>query len=386
MQIVACDNDEYNFYWIFRLSLRCTRAIWKLTPSELLTKQETRKNYCYYVQKYILKLRLSVITVRIEALVISGNKFLCLCLKCLPPVSLASHLERDQGCKEVSQLPVVMQCSKLSSCMQTHIVIGEHYTRCHCSMPFVLDIYTLFFGVPQYTFNTILVPWGINFTINSLSLSQKTGAISFLIGRQCLFKLVGLVSWMCVHPSLWLLFGFTVHKWNQVSSPDACRMWVRHSSPSLWYHSKNIKAEVIHLMLVGCEWDICHHLCSITPKTSKPKSFSVFCGHPWAFLEPILHRTGVSLAYLRESYREQCMKLVEIHTKVLNCQVPSSTYPLSNTYYTSFFILNVCLIIQQCLTVASCITFWPHKLCIIRDGWQLCEFSSWRDFQSQDTL
>jgi hypothetical protein len=29
-----------------------------------------------------------------------------------------------------------------------------------------------------------------------------------------LFKLFRLVWWMCVHPLLWLLFGFNTHKWN----------------------------------------------------------------------------------------------------------------------------------------------------------------------------
>jgi hypothetical protein len=180
-----------------------------------------RKNCYYCVQKYILKLHLSVVTVRIEALVISRNKFLCLCLKSLPRVSLASHLERDQGCKEVGQLPVVMQCLRLSSCMQTHIVMEEHYTRCHCSMSFVLDIHTQFFSLSQYTFDTILVPWCINVTINSPSLSRKTAAISFLVGRQCL-NLLGLFhECVCIH----------------------------RSDCSLLYHFKNVKAEVILCVL-----------------------------------------------------------------------------------------------------------------------------------------
>jgi hypothetical protein len=38
--------------------------------------------------------------------------------------------------------------------------------------------------------------------------------MSFLAGRQRFFKLSRLVWWMCVHPFLWLPFGFNIHKWN----------------------------------------------------------------------------------------------------------------------------------------------------------------------------
>jgi hypothetical protein len=49
------------------------RAIRKLTSGELLTKQ-AEKNYTKNV--YVLKLLLNVVTARIEALVVSGNKLL----------------------------------------------------------------------------------------------------------------------------------------------------------------------------------------------------------------------------------------------------------------------------------------------------------------------
>jgi hypothetical protein len=51
-------------------------------------------------------------------------------------------------------------------------------------------------------------------TVSTPFLSQKTVAISFLAGRQHLFKILRIVRWMCVHPLLWLLFGFNIHKWN----------------------------------------------------------------------------------------------------------------------------------------------------------------------------
>jgi hypothetical protein len=57
-----------------------TRAIRKVTSSELLRKQATGKNY--YIQKYIyiLNVLLNLVTAGIEVLV-SGDKFLYACVK-----------------------------------------------------------------------------------------------------------------------------------------------------------------------------------------------------------------------------------------------------------------------------------------------------------------
>lgn len=51
------------------------RAIQKVTSGELLTKQEMRKKILYTKDRYILKLICTVVTARIEALIVSGNKF-----------------------------------------------------------------------------------------------------------------------------------------------------------------------------------------------------------------------------------------------------------------------------------------------------------------------
>jgi hypothetical protein len=58
-----------------------TRAIRKVTIGELISKQAIRKKYCIKKNMYILKLLPNVITGRIEAPVISGNKFLYACVK-----------------------------------------------------------------------------------------------------------------------------------------------------------------------------------------------------------------------------------------------------------------------------------------------------------------
>jgi hypothetical protein len=52
------------------------RATRKVTSSELLTEQALRKNVLYTKNTYISKLLLNVLTAGIEALVVSGNKFL----------------------------------------------------------------------------------------------------------------------------------------------------------------------------------------------------------------------------------------------------------------------------------------------------------------------
>jgi hypothetical protein len=69
-------------------TLWISRAIRKLTSGELLTKKGNEKLLRIYNNTYIIKLLFNVVTVGNEAL-ISGNKFLCLYQRSLPPVSLA---------------------------------------------------------------------------------------------------------------------------------------------------------------------------------------------------------------------------------------------------------------------------------------------------------
>jgi hypothetical protein len=71
-----------------------------------------------------------------------------------------------------------------------------------------------FLCVSQNTSDVVVVSCCMNSTISTHFLSQKTAATTLLAGRQRLFILLRLVWWMCVHPLLWLLFGFDIHKWN----------------------------------------------------------------------------------------------------------------------------------------------------------------------------
>jgi hypothetical protein len=68
-------------------------------------------------------------------------------------------------------------------------------------------------------------------------------------------KIFGLfIVWMCVHPLLWLLFLVsTFTNETQVSSPVTCTMWLRNSSPSLWYRSgKDKRRTREHFRIPSC--------------------------------------------------------------------------------------------------------------------------------------
>jgi hypothetical protein len=90
--------------------------------------------------------------------------------------------------------------------------MGQHYIGCQHSTLLVLN------GQPDAVLlvfrNTLLIllcpllhKFHHSFPLPEYSYHQ-------LSGRQPLFKLFLLVSWMCVHPLRWLLFGFNIHKWN----------------------------------------------------------------------------------------------------------------------------------------------------------------------------
>jgi hypothetical protein len=142
----------------------------------------------------------------------------------------------------------------------------EHYTGCQQSTPFVLHGPTQFVSVSQYTSDVTVVPCCMNYTISTTFPSQKIGVIRFLADI-CLnlFSLLG--ECMCIQ-CFNCSMASTFKNENQVSSPLTQTMWLRNSSPALWYCSKK----------------------------SQSWNHSVFCAHPWAFSEPILHKTCDSLA------------------------------------------------------------------------------------------
>jgi hypothetical protein len=107
--------------------------------------------------------------------------------------------------------------------MRTRIVMEENYSVCQHSTPFVLNGRTQFFGmwVSQYTSDVTVAPCCMNSTISTPFLSQRTVAISFVAGRQRLFKLFGLfgecVCIQCVDYSLVSTFtNFVVGSLNKI--------------------------------------------------------------------------------------------------------------------------------------------------------------------------
>jgi hypothetical protein len=125
----------------------------------------------YTKSMHILKLLLNIVTTRIEAVVISGKKFMYACVRAVgrlwaqscfdtfcqllvtvealwsqPALQegkqvVVAQSEIRAGRRVVRQLPVEMlqQCSSASSCMRTCIVMEKHCAGCQHSMPFVLN-------------------------------------------------------------------------------------------------------------------------------------------------------------------------------------------------------------------------------------------------------
>jgi hypothetical protein len=185
----------------------------------------------------------------------------------------------------------------------------------------------------------------MNSTISTPLLSQKTVAISFLAGRQLLFKLLRFFWWMCVHPLLWLL-------------------------TALWFQYPQMKPRFNHLLLVRCDWEIHRHLCGIAPRKSKPKPFSAFCAHPWAFSEHILREPSLIVIISQRTEHEICgdshetseivkRRLSQMFWSTLNKTItlyrwPADHFALLRENLFPYTSLNI---LCHCLTVPSLFTF-----------------------------
>jgi hypothetical protein len=189
-----------------------------------------RKKLLYTKNTYIIQLLLNIVTAGIEALVVSGNKFLYACVKevCrlwaqprftpfIHWLLLLKRCDKEGGQTTPSwNAAAVLECGQLHSYADAHCDGGalQCMSEFHdfCSQWPALS--SFFFSVFAYSSNYIMVPCYMNSTISAPFRSQKTVAISFLAGRRHLFKLFRLVWWMCMHPLLWLLFDFNIHKRN----------------------------------------------------------------------------------------------------------------------------------------------------------------------------
>jgi hypothetical protein len=82
-------------------------------------------------------------------------------------------------------------------------------------------------------------------------LFQKTVAISFLEGRQGLFKFFRFGECVCASTAL----------------------------TALWFQHSQMKARFCHLLLIQCDWEIHHHLRGIALERSVLRLFSEFYAH-----------------------------------------------------------------------------------------------------------
>jgi hypothetical protein len=95
--------------------------------------------------------------------------------------------------RRVVPVEMLQQCLSVTSCMWTCFVREEHYIGCQHSMPFVLNgqLYAV-----------------LCFALHFL---HCCGPLLHEFHHYQLFWLVWL---MCMHPLLWLFFGFSIYKWN----------------------------------------------------------------------------------------------------------------------------------------------------------------------------
>jgi hypothetical protein len=233
-----------------------------------------------YAEKYVLKLLLNIVTAGIEALVL-GNKFLYACVKGVCCLWAQPHFDTFHQLITVEALwsQPVLQVGKQvvvarSEVMNVRRVANNSQFKCsisawvraavcrhtlswrnttlYVSIPCLLFWLALrssfeYFSAPFWHYCGPLLREFLlqrSFPI----LSQKTVAISFLADNICLnfFDLFGkCVCIRCFHCSL--VSTFTNE--TEVSSPVTLMMWLRNSLPSLWYHSKKVKAEAIPCIL-----------------------------------------------------------------------------------------------------------------------------------------
>jgi hypothetical protein len=155
---------------------------------------------------------------------------------------------------------MLQPCLSMSSCVWMCIVMEKHYTGCQYSSPFVQN------GWPCAVFlvfpNTLLMLlWSrVAWIPPSAHLSSPRKQLSSAFCQAdivCLnfFSLFG--DCVCIHCFDYTLISTFTNE-TQVSSAVTRIMWLRNSSPSLWY---------------------CY-------KKSKQKPFSAFYVHLWGFWNP----------------------------------------------------------------------------------------------------
>jgi hypothetical protein len=205
-----------------------------------------RKKLLYRSSTYIIKLLLSIVTAGTEALVIWGNTLLYACVRevcrlwaqpCFdsfnqlliiiealwskPVLRIGKSkqvvvTQQDQGCKGGGQTTPGWNAPALLKCEQLYADTRCHGGALHRISAFhTLCSEWLYAGPPPHNMPVILlwspVAWISPSALYSCPRKQLPSA--FWQADVCL-NFFWLVWWMCVHPLLWLLFGFSIHKWN----------------------------------------------------------------------------------------------------------------------------------------------------------------------------
>jgi hypothetical protein len=172
-------------------------------------------------------------TSRIKALVISGNKFVYACVKEVCRLWAQPRLDTlhqlliivetlwSQPALQVGDQVVVsrseiraVRCKKggqTTPSWNAQAVLQYEWlyvdAHCHGGALYRMSAF-------PWTYAVFCVFHTRVYFHNQYSCSVAENSCHQLSGKQSLFKLLRLVWWMCVHPLFWLLFGFSIHKWN----------------------------------------------------------------------------------------------------------------------------------------------------------------------------
>jgi hypothetical protein len=173
---------------------------------------------------------------------------------------------------------------------------------------------------------------------------------SYLVLRNTLLMLLwSLVAW--IPPSALLPCPrkqLPSALWRRLFKLFRLVWWMCNASTALtdlWFQHSQMKPRFHHLLLLQCDWEIHRHVCGIVKKKSKPKLFSAFCAHPWAFSEPFLRKTCNNLAW-DNIIENSTWNLWKFTRKFCNYEALSLILNKITTHYrwptTSLFIVNIC--------------------------------------------
>jgi hypothetical protein len=164
-----------------------------------------KKNVLYTYNTYILKILLNVLTVGIEALVVSWNKFSYACIKAVCCLWAQPHFDTFHQLIIVEVLWSQNSQLKWTSSARVLAAVCRHALSWRSTTPDVSIPHLLFwmapcssFSILQYTSDVTVVPCCMNSTISTHILAKTTIAISCQADYVYL-NFFWLVWWMWVY-------------------------------------------------------------------------------------------------------------------------------------------------------------------------------------------